>query len=92
MLDIGAARYSIFTLIIFTPGGLGTASEKSVGGESVPTILDKWDVQYSTLIFSLWSTWAGPKAGNIRQLGRFFFLIFVSLFSGLFELLPEYNR
>ncbi len=53
---------TIFELIIFTPGGLGTASEKSVGGESVPTILDKCDVQYSTLIFSLRSTWAGPKA------------------------------
>jgi hypothetical protein len=44
VLGIGAARYSIFDLIIFTPGGLGTASEKSVGGESVPTILDKCDV------------------------------------------------
>ncbi len=30
VLGIGAARYSIFDLFIFTPGGLGTASEKSV--------------------------------------------------------------
>jgi hypothetical protein len=60
VLGIGAARYSIFDLIIFTPGGLGTASEKSVGGEIVLTILDKCDVRYSTLIFSLWITWAGP--------------------------------
>ncbi len=58
VLGIGAARYSIFDLIIFMPGGLGTASEKSVGGEIVLTILDKCDVRYSTLIFSLWSTWA----------------------------------
>jgi hypothetical protein len=60
VLGIGAARYSIFDLIIFTPGGLGMASEKSVGGESVSTILDKCDVGYSTLIFSLRSTWTHP--------------------------------
>ncbi len=57
VLGIGAAQYLIFDLIIFMPGGLGTASGKSVGGESVPTILDKCDVRYSTLIFSLRSTW-----------------------------------
>ena len=34
----------IFDLIIFTPGGLGTASGKSVGGESVLFILDKCDI------------------------------------------------
>ncbi len=55
VLGIGA------DLIIFMPGGLGTASEKSVGGESVLTILDKCYVRYLTLIFSLWRTWAGPK-------------------------------
>ena len=57
VLGFGAARYSIFDLIIFTQGELGMASEKSVGGESVRTILDKFDVRYSTLIFSLRSTW-----------------------------------
>ncbi len=52
---------SVTDLIIITTGGLGTASENSVGGESVPTILDKCNVQYSTLIFSLRSTWTHPK-------------------------------
>jgi hypothetical protein len=61
VLGISAALYSIFDLIIFTPGGLGTASEKSVGGESILTILDKCDIQYLTLIFFLRSTWAGPE-------------------------------
>jgi hypothetical protein len=60
VLGISAAQYSIFDLIIFMLGGLGTASEKSVGGESVPTILDKCNFRYLTLIFSLRSTWAGP--------------------------------
>ena len=60
VLGIGAVRYSIFDLIIFLPGGLGMASGKSVGGESVLTILDKCDIRYSTLIFSLRSTWTQP--------------------------------
>ena len=36
---------------------------KSVGEESIQTIIDKCDVRYSTLIFSIRSTsWAGPKS------------------------------
>jgi hypothetical protein len=61
VLGINAAQYLIFDLIIFTPGRLGTASGKSVGGESVLAILDKCDIRYSTLIFSLGSTWTQPK-------------------------------
>ena len=54
--------YLIFDLIIFTPGELGTASGKSVGGESILTILDKCDIRYSTFIFSLRSTMVlGPR-------------------------------
>ncbi len=53
VLGIGAARYLIFDLIIFLPGGLGTAIGKSVGGESVLTILDKCDIGYLTFIFFL---------------------------------------
>ena len=34
---------------------------KSVGEESIQTISDKCDVRYSTLIFSIRSTWAGPN-------------------------------
>jgi len=34
---------------------------KSVGEENIQTILDKCDVRYSTLIFSIQSTWAGPQ-------------------------------
>ena len=33
-----AAQYSIFDLIIFTPGGLETARGESVGGKSILTI------------------------------------------------------
>ncbi len=60
VLGIGAARYLIFDLFIFTPGGLGTSSGKSKGVESVLTILDKCDIRYSTFIFSLRSTWTLP--------------------------------
>ena len=51
VLGISTAQYSIFDLVIFTPGELETASEKSVGGEIILTILDKCDVRYSTLSF-----------------------------------------
>ncbi len=44
VLGIDAAQYLIFDLIIFTPGGLGTASGKSVGRESILTFLDKCDI------------------------------------------------
>ena len=53
VLGMAQAQYSIFDLIIFLPGGLRTASGKSVGGESVLTILDNCDIRSSTLIFSL---------------------------------------
>ncbi len=42
--------------------GLGMARGKLVGGKSVLTSLDKCKIQYSTLIFSLPSTWTPPKA------------------------------
>jgi hypothetical protein len=72
VLGIGAAQYLIYDLIIFLPGGLGTASGKSVGGESVLTILDKCNIRYLTLIFSLRSTWTQPYAEPCRQTKGFF--------------------
>ena len=72
MLGIGAARYSIFDLIIFTPGGLGTASEKSVGVESVPTILDKCDGRYLTLSFPFGALGQGLNRITIVEYVLFF--------------------
>ena len=60
-----AAGYSIFDSIIFKPGGIGMASEKSVGGERVLAILDKCDIQYLTLIFSLWRAVNRTSAVNL---------------------------
>ena len=55
----GVAQHNIQYLILL--GGLGMASEKSVGGERILTILDKCDIRYSTFIFSLRSTWTVPN-------------------------------
>ena len=44
------------------------------------------------LRLGLYSATFGKWIAWIFLAGRFFFLILVSLFSGLFELLPEYNR
>ena len=62
------AQYLIFYLIIFTPGGLGTARGKSVGEESILTSLDKSDIRYSALIFSLESTWTQPD--TMRKIAK----------------------
>ncbi len=51
-------RYSIF---LFLRQSTWDSKWKSVGEESIQTILDKCDVRSSTLIFSIRSTWAGPR-------------------------------